>query len=35
MTEVNLSALLSQTLVAFTIEFDNESEHRNAHRTTV
>ena len=34
-TEVDLSALLSRALVAFTIEFDNESEHRNAHRTTV
>lgn len=30
-----LSALLSQTLVAFTIEFDNEAEHRIPHRTTV
>lgn len=29
-----LSALLSQTLVAFTIELDNESEHRMQHRTT-
>jgi hypothetical protein len=29
-----LSALLSQALVAFTIEFDNESEHRLPHRTT-
>lgn len=29
-----LSALLSQTLVAFTIEFDNEAEHRMPHRTT-
>jgi methyltransferase (TIGR00027 family) len=29
-----LSALLSQTLVAFTIEFDNEAEHRLPHRTT-
>jgi methyltransferase (TIGR00027 family) len=28
-----LSALLSQTLVAFTIEADNEAEHRIAHRT--
>ncbi len=26
--------LLSQTLVAFTIEFDNEFEHRMPHRTT-
>ena len=29
-----LSALLSQTLVAFTIEFDNEAEHRMPHSTT-
>jgi hypothetical protein len=29
-----LSALLSQTLVAFTIELDNEAEHRMPHRTT-
>ncbi len=29
-----LSALLSQTLVAFTIEADNEAEHRLPHRTT-
>jgi methyltransferase (TIGR00027 family) len=29
-----LSALLSQTLVAFTIEFDNEAEHTLPHRTT-
>jgi methyltransferase (TIGR00027 family) len=29
-----LSALLSQALVAFTIEFDNEAEHRIPHRTT-
>jgi DNA-binding MarR family transcriptional regulator len=29
-----LSALLSQVLVAFTIEFDNESERRMPHRTT-
>jgi DNA-binding MarR family transcriptional regulator len=28
-----LSTLLSQVLVAFTIEFDNESEHRMPHRT--
>jgi hypothetical protein len=27
-----LSALLSQALVAFTIEFDNEFEHLMAHR---
>jgi DNA-binding MarR family transcriptional regulator len=29
-----LSALLSHSLVAFTIEFDNEAEHRMQHRTT-
>lgn len=29
-----LSALLSQALVAFTIEADNETEHRLPHRTT-
>jgi DNA-binding MarR family transcriptional regulator len=29
-----LSTLLSQALVAFTIEFDNEAEHRVPHRTT-
>jgi hypothetical protein len=29
-----LNALLSQALVAFTIEFDNEFEHRMPHRTT-
>jgi methyltransferase (TIGR00027 family) len=29
-----LSALLSQTLVAFTVEFDNEAEHTLPHRTT-
>jgi methyltransferase (TIGR00027 family) len=29
-----LPALLSQVLTAFTIEFDNESEHRMPHRTT-
>ncbi len=29
-----LSTLLSQTLVAFTVEFDNEFEHRMPHRTT-
>lgn len=29
-----LSTLLSQTLVAFTVEFDNEAEHRLPHRTT-
>jgi hypothetical protein len=30
-----LTALLSQILVAFTIEFDNEAEHRLPHRTTL
>ena len=30
----SLSGLLSQALVAFTIEFDNEAEHRLPHRTT-
>jgi hypothetical protein len=30
-----LSTLLSQTLVAFTIEFDNEFEQRMPHRTTL
>jgi DNA-binding MarR family transcriptional regulator len=29
-----LSALLSQALVAYTIEFDNEAEHRMPHSTT-
>jgi hypothetical protein len=29
-----LPSLLSQALVAFTIEFDNEAEHRLAHWTT-
>jgi methyltransferase (TIGR00027 family) len=29
-----LPSLLSQALVAFTIEFDNEAEHRIPHRTT-
>ena len=29
-----LPTLLSQVLVAFTIEFDNESEHLISHRTT-
>jgi hypothetical protein len=29
-----LPALLSQVLVAFTIEFDNEFEHQVPHRTT-
>ena len=32
--ELPLSALLSQAFVAFTIEFDNEFEHRVPHRTT-
>jgi len=31
---LSLSALLCQALVAFTIEFDNEAEHRLPHRTT-
>jgi methyltransferase (TIGR00027 family) len=31
---LSLSALLSQVLVAFTIELDNEAEHRLPHRTT-
>jgi hypothetical protein len=31
---LSLSALLSQVLVAFTLEFDNEAEHRLPHRTT-
>ena len=35
MAPASLSALLSQALVAFTIEFDNEFEHRMPHRTTV
>ncbi|MFZ0216145.1 MAG: hypothetical protein WAM30_09425, partial [Candidatus Dormiibacterota bacterium] len=34
MSAVPLSTLLSQSLVAFTIEFDNEFEHRMPHRTT-
>ena len=29
-----LSTLLSQALVAFTIEFDNEAEQRSVHSTT-
>lgn len=33
-TPLPLSALLSQALVAFIIEFDNEFEHRIPHRTT-
>jgi DNA-binding MarR family transcriptional regulator len=32
--DLPLPALLSRPLVAFTIEFDNESEHRLPHRTT-
>jgi hypothetical protein len=28
-----LSALLSQALVGYTVEFDNEAEHRLPHRT--
>jgi DNA-binding MarR family transcriptional regulator len=32
--ELPLHALLSQALVAFTIEFDNEAEHQLPHRTT-
>jgi methyltransferase (TIGR00027 family) len=32
--DLPLSALLSQALVAFTIEADNEAEHRFPHRTT-
>lgn len=34
MDPLSLPALLSQTLVAFVIEFDNEAEHRMPHRTT-
>jgi hypothetical protein len=34
MPTLPISALLSQTLVAFTIEFDNEAERRMPHRTT-
>ena len=34
-TRLHLSALLSQALVAYTIEFDNEFEHRTTHQTTV
>jgi DNA-binding MarR family transcriptional regulator len=33
-TRVRLPTLLSQALVAFTLEFDNEFEHRMPHRTT-
>jgi DNA-binding MarR family transcriptional regulator len=32
--DVPLPTLLSQLLIAFTIEFDNEAEHRLPHRTT-
>ncbi len=32
--QLPLSALLSQALIAFTIEFDNEFEHQAPHRTT-
>jgi hypothetical protein len=31
----DLSTLLSQPLVAFTIELDNEYEHQTIHRTSV
>jgi DNA-binding MarR family transcriptional regulator len=33
-SQLPLSALLSQALVAFTIEFDNEFEHQMPHRTS-
>jgi DNA-binding MarR family transcriptional regulator len=33
-TPLPVSSLLSQVLVAFTIEFDNEFEHQTPHRTT-
>ena len=33
-TGLPLPTLLLATLVAFTVEFDNESEHRMPHRTT-
>jgi DNA-binding MarR family transcriptional regulator len=33
--QLPLSTLLSQVLVAFTIEFDNEFEHRSPHQTTM
>jgi methyltransferase (TIGR00027 family) len=33
-SSLSLATLLSQALVAFTIEFDNEGEHRVPHRTT-
>jgi DNA-binding MarR family transcriptional regulator len=32
--QLPLTTLLSQALVAYTIEFDNEAEHRMPHRTT-
>jgi hypothetical protein len=32
--DLPLTALLSQLLIAFTIEFDNEFEHRSRHTTT-
>jgi hypothetical protein len=32
---LRLTTLLAQTLVAYTVEFDNEFEHRTPHRTTV
>ena len=32
--DLPLPTLLSQALVAFTIEFDNEFEHKMPHRTT-
>ncbi len=31
---LSLATLLSQALVAYTVEFDNEAEHRMPHRTT-
>jgi hypothetical protein len=34
-SEEPLATLLSQLLVAFTMEFDNEAEHRIPHRTSV
>src|SRR6202041_3502093 len=33
-TRVPLVTLLSQALIAFTLEFDNEAEHRLPHSTT-
>jgi DNA-binding MarR family transcriptional regulator len=32
---LRLTTLLAQTLVAYSVEFDNEFEHRTPHRTTV